>query len=45
MVDSLDVYNECKEFHNSVASGEIKGTAVADEIDQSPTTNADEIPF
>ena len=45
MVDSLEVYNDCKEFHKSVASGEIKGTAVADEIDQSPSVNADEVPF
>ena len=40
MVDSLEVYNECKEFHSSVASGEIKATAVADEIDQAPSVDA-----
>ena len=45
MVDSMDMYNECKEFHNSVASGEIKATAVADEIDQAPSVNTDEVPF
>jgi len=45
MVDSMDMYNECKEFHNSVASGEIKATAVADEIDQAPSVDTDEAPF
>ena len=45
MVDSLEVYNDCKEFHKSVASGEVKATAVADELDDSPSVNKDEVPF
>ena len=45
LVDTLSMYNECKEFHANVSSGAVKSSAVTDDLPSTNTVNEDEVPF
>ena len=45
LVDTLSMYNECKEFHANVSSGAVKSSAVTDDLPSANTVNEDEVPF
>ena len=44
LIDTLDMYNECKEFHNNVSTGAVKSSAIADDLPPA-SMGTDEVPF
>ena len=45
LVDTLEMYNECKEFHKNVSTGAVKSSAISDDLPSTNTVNEDEVPF
>ena len=44
LVDTLSMYNECKEFHKNVSTGAVKSSAISDDLPP-VSTGTDEVPF